>query len=81
MLGIYQKRYVSDFKRSFPPVFVDAVGSQNLWMTDKKTQGYEIIKPLAEFVNEHYQFAGIANDARIYVRNDRIKKQANAVTN
>ena len=73
MLNVYQQRYVKDFIRSFPPVFVDAVGSQNLWMTDRKTQGYEIIKPLGEFVAAHYQYVGMINDTRIYVRLDRIK--------
>ncbi|QIP11672.1 hypothetical protein G8759_03000 [Spirosoma aureum] len=73
MLADYQKRYVSDFKRSVPPVFVDAVGSQNLWMNDRKTQGHELIKPLGQFVNAHYKYVGLVNDTRIYIRNDRIK--------
>lgn len=72
LLATYQQRYVRDFVRSFPPVFVDAVGSQNLWMTDRKTQGHELIKPLGQFVAAHYKYAGLVNDARIYVRYDRI---------
>lgn len=75
MLNVYQQRYVKDFIRSFPPVFIDAVGSQNLWMTDRKTQGFEIIKPLAQFVAAHYYYVGMANDARIYVRLDRVEQQ------
>jgi hypothetical protein len=71
MLADYQKRYVSDFMRSVPPVFVDAVGSQNLWMNDRKTQGHELIKPLGQFVNTHYKYVGLVNDTRIYIRNDR----------
>lgn len=72
MLAEYQKRYVRDFIRSFPPVFVDAVGSQNLWMTDRKTQGHEIIKPLAQFVAAHYRLLPLVNDTRIYIRYDRV---------
>ena len=72
MTPIYQQRYLNDFYRSFPPVFVDAVGSQNMWLTDHKTQGHEIIKPLGAFVKAHYKFIGTENDARIYVRLDRI---------
>lgn len=79
MLNVYQQRYVKDFMRSLPPVFVDAVGSQNLWMTDRKTQGYEIIKPLGEFVAAHYQYIGMVNDARIYVRFDRIKNDKKTI--
>lgn len=74
MTPIYQKRYLNDFIRNRPPVFVDAVGSQNYWLTDRKTQGFEIIKPLAVFVQANYQYMGVYNDARLYVRNDRLKK-------
>lgn len=73
LLATYQQRYVRDFIRSFPPVFVDAVGRQNLWMTDRQTQGHELIKPLGQFVASHYKYAGLVNDARIYVRYDRVK--------
>ncbi|NEU68591.1 hypothetical protein [Spirosoma agri] len=72
MLADYQKRYASDFMRSTPPVFVDAVGSQNLWMNDRKTQGHELIKPMGQFVASHYTYVGLVNDTRIYVRNDRV---------
>lgn len=78
MLVDYQRRYVADVKRSVPPVFVDAVGSQNLWMTDRKTQGHEMIKPLGQFVAANYTLVGMANDARIYVRNDRLTAPATA---
>ncbi|WP_080238002.1 hypothetical protein [Spirosoma rigui] len=73
LLATYQQRYTRNFVSSFPPVFVDAVGAQNLWMTDRKTQGHELIKPLGQFVAAHYTYVGMANDARIYVRNDRVK--------
>lgn len=73
LLATYQQRYVRDFVRSFPPVFVDAVGRQNLWMTDRKTQGHELIRPLAQFVTAHYTYVGLVSDARIYVRYDRVK--------
>lgn len=72
MLADYQKRYVRDFVRSTPPVFVDAVGSQSLWMNDRKTQGHELIGPLAQFVAAHYTYVGLINDTRIYVRKDRV---------
>jgi len=72
MTRLYQRRYLKDFMRSVPPVFVDAVGSQNQWLTDRNTQGYEIIEPLAQFVQTHYQYMGLYNDARLYVRKDRL---------
>ena len=79
LLATYQQRYVRDFMRSFPPVFVDAVGQQNLWMNDRKTQSHEIIKPLGQFVADHYTCVSVANDARIYVRKDRLSGLASAL--
>ena len=73
MTHVYQRRYLNDFLRSVPPVFVDAVGSESHWITNRKTQGHEIIKPLAAFVQTHYQYMGLYNDARLYVRKDRIR--------
>ena len=80
MTSVYQHRYLRDFYRSFPPVFVDAVGSENMWLNDRRTQGHEIIKPLCAFVKAHYRYMGMANDARIYVRLDRVKGLPRAET-
>lgn len=73
MTPFYQQRYLKNFLRTVPPVFVDAVGKHNAWLTDRKTQGFEIIKPLADFIRTNYQYMGLYNDARLYVRNDRVK--------
>lgn len=72
MRSAYHNRYIADFKRSMPPVFVDAVGSQNLWLTDKKTQGHEFNVGLAKIIDQHYTYVGTINDTRMYVRNDRM---------
>lgn len=71
----YQQRYVRDFIRSTPPVFVDAVGRFNLWMTDRATQGHELIKPLGDYVRDNYTYVGLVDDSRIYVRNDRAQQR------
>ena len=80
LLATYQQRYVQNFLRSFPPVFVDAVGNENLWMTDRATQGHEIIEPLGRFVAAHYTYVALVSDARIYVRNDRLLQKTPAFT-
>ncbi len=73
MTSVYQERYLNNFLRTVPPVFVDAVGNESHWIVDRKTQGHEIIKPLSAFVKAHYQYMGLYNDARLYVRKDRLK--------
>ncbi|MBD2757884.1 hypothetical protein [Spirosoma validum] len=75
--GLYQRRYVSDLLRSQPRVFVDAVGSHNLWMRDRATQGYESCRLLKLFIERHYQYVGLVDDSRIYVRRDRLTSPAN----
>ncbi|GAA4468266.1 hypothetical protein GCM10023189_53260 [Nibrella saemangeumensis] len=70
----YQRRYYRNMTQSLPPVFVDAVGSQNLWMTDRATQGHESYPPLGEFIKTHYRYVGLVNDTRIYVRVDRVAR-------
>lgn len=72
---IYQRRYVSNLIRSLPPVFVDAVGSRNLWMTDRAAHGHETCKPLKQLIDTHYQLVDIVDDTRIYARLDRLKNQ------
>ncbi len=74
MTSVYQQRYLKNFLHTRPPVFVDAVGLENHWLNDRKTQGHEIIPPLAEHIKTHYRYMGIFNDARLYVRNDRVQK-------
>ncbi|AQG81600.1 hypothetical protein [Spirosoma montaniterrae] len=69
----YQQRYVRNMMRSKPAVFVDAVGKNNLWMTDRATQGHELVKPLQELIKSQYQYVGMVHDTRIFVRNDRAK--------
>lgn len=71
----YQQRYVSDLARSFPPVFVDAVGPNCLWLTDRSTQAHESIVPLRAFIANHYTPVGEVEHTRIYVRNDRYADQ------
>ena len=73
MLKEYQQRYLANVLQSFPPVFVDAVGNHDLWMTDRKTQGHEFIKPLGRFIATHYKYVGLVDDSRVYVRLDRLK--------
>jgi len=72
MFNEYRQRYLANVIQSFPPVFVDAVGKNDLWMTDRRTQGHEIIGPLGRFVAAHYRYMGLVSDSRIYARLDRI---------
>lgn len=69
---IYLTRYVGDLTRSFPPVFVDAVG-YSFWLNDRQRYAHEHFPALHTFIQTHYRFAGEIDKTRIYVRADRFK--------
>ena len=56
-------------------MFVDAVGPNCLWLTDRSTQAHESIVPLRAFIANHYTPVGEVEHTRIYVRNDRYADQ------
>ncbi len=68
---VYRQRFLADFKRTQPVVFVDAVGKNSWWVQDRTTQGHECFPELAAHIRAAYRYAGLVDDCRIYVRNDR----------
>ena len=77
---MYQKRYAANMKRSMPPVFVDVVGKQGYYLSNRKTQGYEINVALRQLIAQYYTYVGMTDDVRIYVRNDRFAAIAEGKT-
>lgn len=68
----YQNRYLADFKRSSPPVFVDAVGQHNFYFEDPRQAHDRIFPAFAEIIRTQYTQVADINNSRIYVRNDRL---------
>lgn len=68
---MHQERYVKNIMASKPPVFVDAVGQNCVWLKDRATQAHEVIPALKAYIAEHYTFWGEVDFTRIYIRNDR----------
>lgn len=74
MRNEYRGRFLTNIQRTKPKVFVDAVGKNNHWVTDRATQGHECFGDLGDFVKKHYLYLGMVDDTRIYVRKSRVKK-------
>jgi hypothetical protein len=72
LLTVYQQRYLQNMTRSRPPVFVDAVGRNDLWLQNRATQGHEVVPGLKAFIAANYQYVDLVDDSRIYVRKDRL---------
>ncbi|MFC5412837.1 hypothetical protein ACFPMF_26165 [Larkinella bovis] len=72
---LHRARYIRNITASRPPVFLDAVGPNSFWLSDRATQGYENFPELKRFIDTHYQFAGEVARTRIYVRTDRLRPQ------
>lgn len=67
----FEDLYLTDLKRSNPPVFVDAVAPGSFIFTNRASFGYESFPALAEHVNTHYTLAGEIDGIRIFLRKDR----------
>ncbi|WP_234736017.1 hypothetical protein [Tellurirhabdus bombi] len=68
---IHRERYIRNLRTSRPPIFVDAVGPNSVWLQQREEHGYETFPELKDFINKHYQYAGEIQKTRIYVRTDR----------
>lgn len=69
---VYRQRFIDDFRRTKPAVFIDAVGKNSLWVQDVKSQGYESFPALADYISDHYRYVGTFDGSRLYVREDRV---------
>ncbi|MCY7349752.1 MAG: hypothetical protein LH606_03680 [Cytophagaceae bacterium] len=69
---VHQTRYLRNIRASRPPVFVDSVGENCVWLNDRATQAHEVIPELNAYITANYTFVGEVEYTRIYVRNDRI---------
>jgi hypothetical protein len=65
----YLKRYLDDFSRSNPSIFIDTVGPGNFKYTDRATQGHEIFPLLDKVVQENFTLIKDVAGVRIYSRN------------
>ncbi|RRB03917.1 hypothetical protein [Larkinella rosea] len=72
---IHRARYIRNITASRPPVFLDAVGPNSFWLSDRATQGYENFPELRNFIDTNYRFAGETDKNRIYIRTDRLSQQ------
>ncbi len=67
----YLKRYYDDLVSAAPPVFADAAGPGNFFLTERSL-GHEMFPPLRGWIKAHYSLAGDIDGVRVYVRHDRL---------
>ncbi len=72
----YRQRYLEDFRRSRPAVFLDVVGDINFGFNDRERDGHETFPALAAIVARDYVQAGDTLGVRIYARRDRVAEPA-----
>jgi hypothetical protein len=65
---LYRRRLLTDFQRTKPAVFVDAVGRNSWWVQDRATQGHECFPELAALIQARYRYVGTVDECRIYAR-------------
>ena len=68
---IHRARYIRNIQASRPPVFIDAVGPNSIWLYDRATYGYENFPELKNYINTNYRFVGEIDKNRVFTRLDR----------
>jgi hypothetical protein len=68
----YRDAYLSDFQRSKPALFVDAVGPGDFTYTDRSEAGYETFEGLRQVVARDYHQTAEIDGARLFARNRRL---------
>lgn len=69
MQEFYRNRYLFDFKRSTPRIFVDAVGGNNfVYDASRLEVRHESFPELSELIQRDYQLVREVNGSRIYLR-------------
>lgn len=72
----FRARYLSDFKRHRPPLFVDVVGPGAFYFDVRNRDAHETFPELADEIAAHYQLVVESGSNRVYLRNDRIASRA-----
>jgi len=67
----YLRRYYEDLVDSAPPVFADATGPGN-FRFNNWAASHEIYPLLRDWVRAHYEYIGVLDGVRLYVRRDRL---------
>jgi hypothetical protein len=68
----FRARFIRDFLRNRPPVFIDTVGVANVLYQDRVTRAHETFPELRDYIADNYHLVRDVEGTRIYVRNDRL---------
>lgn len=66
-----RQRYLTDFLRDPPPIFIDAVGGDNFCFKDRSQAAHEIFPALAKVIGDSYRLIADHEGTRVYLRRDR----------
>lgn len=72
----YKNRYLADFERSRPPLFIDTTSPKNLHFADMRKAHDFFFPSLAKVIRSDYANVSTVDYVRIYVRKDRLAELA-----
>lgn len=75
LTAYYRTRYLRDFTRQPPPVFVDTVGPSDPSFNHRESQAHETFAEFEAYIENHYKQIAEINGCRIYVRLDRLPQR------
>jgi hypothetical protein len=68
----HQRAFLQDLEKNSPVFFIDAVGPQSYYFTDRLTEAHEIVPRLREYIGKNYALLIDFGYSRFYVRRDRV---------
>ncbi len=72
----HRRMFLSDLKKNEPVFFVDAVGSQSYYFTDRLTEGHETVPELRDYIEKNYSLLIDFGYSRFYVRREQLGRSA-----
>jgi len=66
--SFYRQRFLRDFARSSPRIFVDGVGGDNFGFKDRAAFAHETFPELADIISREFELVDEITESRIYLR-------------
>lgn len=70
----YAPRFLRDLKANPAEMFIDAVNSSSIWLTDPSLHGFDQFPHIARYIDDNYLDVGTAYGHRYYLRRDLVAR-------
>ena len=76
----HRSAFLQDLEKNEPAFFVDAVGPQSYYFTDRSTESHETVPALRDYMEKNYALLIDFGYSRFYVRRDQVGRSALSIS-